>query len=63
MKHPTSFRVSEQARQLLSKMAEETSISQTAMLEILIREGAKKRGVRADSRLQTENEPSPTGRD
>ena len=47
MKHPTSFRVSEQARQLLSKMAEDTNISQTAMLEILIREGARKRGVRA----------------
>jgi hypothetical protein len=63
MKHPTSFRVSEQARQLLSKMAEDTSISQTAMLEILIREGAKKRGVRADARLQAESQQEPTSRD
>lgn len=62
MKQPTSFRLSNQARTLLEHMAEELSISQTAMLEILIREGAKKRGVRADPGVQTESQPGPAER-
>ena len=62
MKHPTSFRISNQARALLAHMADDLSISQTAMLEILIREGAKKRGVRADPGIQTQSYPGPAER-
>jgi predicted transcriptional regulator len=63
MKYATSFRISDQARALLDRMARETSIAHTAMLEILIREGAKKRGIRADSGVQTESQSGPKPRD
>ena len=43
---PTSFRLSEQARRLLAQLADQYGISQTAMLEILIREKAKQDGSR-----------------
>jgi hypothetical protein len=56
MKPSTAFRLTPAARALLDTMSKESGISHTAMLEILIREGAKKRGIRADSRLQTPNE-------
>ena len=62
MKYATSFRISDQARALLDRMARETSISPTAMLELLIREGAKKRGIRADSGLQAESQHKTTER-
>jgi hypothetical protein len=52
MKQQTGFRLSEEALRLLDVMAAANGISRTAVLEILIREGAKKRGVRADSRIQ-----------
>jgi hypothetical protein len=62
MKYATSFRISDQARALLDRMAQDISISHTAMLEILIREGAKKRGIRADSRVQAESQSSEDAR-
>jgi hypothetical protein len=63
MKYPTSFRLSIHARALLERMAQDLSISQMAMLEILIREGAKKRGIRADSGVQGQATQGPARRD
>jgi hypothetical protein len=60
MKQSTGFRLTPEARALLDAMSKATGISHTAMLEILIREGAKKRGVRADSGIQAENQSGPT---
>jgi protein involved in polysaccharide export with SLBB domain len=60
MKQPTGFRLTPEARVLLDAMSKATGISHTAMLEILIREGAKKRGIRADLRVQAENQQGPT---
>jgi hypothetical protein len=56
MKPSTAFRLTPTARALLDAMSKASGISHTAMLEILIREGAKKRGIRADSGLQTQND-------
>jgi len=44
-KTPTSFRLSDDARDLLQQLSEKTGISQVAVLEILIREKAKKDGL------------------
>jgi hypothetical protein len=63
MKQSTGFRLTPEARALLDAMSKESGISHTAMLELLIREGAKKRGVRADRRIQAESEQRPTRRD
>ena len=54
MKQSTGFRLTPEARALLDAMSKASGISHTAMLEILIREGAKKRGVRADSGVQSQ---------
>jgi hypothetical protein len=62
MKRSTSLRLSEQAVQLLATMAAADSISRTAMLEIAIREAARKRGVLADTRIQTEDQPDSAER-
>ena len=43
-------------------MAEADGISHTAMLEIAIREAAKKRGIRADSGVQTQDQSGPAER-
>jgi predicted DNA-binding protein len=43
---PTSIRLSEEARRLRKALAEHMGISETAVLEILIREGAEKRGIK-----------------
>jgi predicted DNA-binding protein len=58
MRPTTSFRLTPEARALLDAMSKENGITHTAMMELLIREGAKKRGirVRADSGLQTQND-------
>ena len=45
-KKRTSYNLSEQAKQLLAKLAEKYGISQTAMLEVLIREKAKQEDVK-----------------
>ncbi len=46
MSNPTSFRLSDKAQKLLVRVAKESGISLTAALEIIIREAAKKRGIR-----------------
>lgn len=63
MRKAATFRLTDQAQRLLSAMAEADGISHTAMLEIAIREAARKRGIRADTRIQTESEPGATERD
>ena len=45
-KGPTSFRLSSEGKDLLEKLAEKWGVNRTAMLEILIRERAKKEGVK-----------------
>ena len=45
-KHPTSFRLSEEALRLLDELAKKLGISQAAVLEIAIRAAAKKEGVK-----------------
>jgi hypothetical protein len=63
MKREAHFRLSEQAKTLLAHLAEHDGISQNAVLELLIRLAAKKRGIRADSGLQTQNQPRTTDGD
>ena len=45
-KQSTSFRLSAEARKLLEKMAAEDGVSQTAVLELLIRQAARERKQR-----------------
>ena len=61
-KRSTSLRLSETALSLLAAMAEADGISHTAMLEIAIREAARKRGFDAHTGLQTQGQPEPTER-
>jgi hypothetical protein len=63
MKRATSLRLTEEALRLLAAMAAADGISHTAMLEIAIREAARKRGIRADPGLQAESHQEPTSRD
>jgi predicted DNA-binding protein len=63
MKQATGFRLTPEARALLDTMSKATGISHTAMLEILIREAAKKRGIRADSRVQSQDQSGAARRD
>jgi len=46
MKKRTSYNLSEQAKQLLAKLAAHYGISMTAALEVLIREKAKEAGIK-----------------
>jgi hypothetical protein len=63
MKREAHFRLTEQARTLLALLATADGISQNAVLELLIREAAKKRGIRADSGVQSQDQSGPTERD
>jgi predicted transcriptional regulator len=45
-KPPTSFRLSDEARRLLALLAEKLSISHTAILELAIREKARREGMK-----------------
>ena len=63
MKRSTQFRLTDQARALLDAMSKADGISHTAMLEIAIREAAKKRGIHADLRVQAESKQKSTSRD
>ena len=45
LKPSTSHRLSEEARRLLALLAEKLSISQTAILELAIREKAKREDI------------------
>ena len=40
----SNFKLTEEAKELLRRMAEEQGISMTAVLELLIRQAAKERG-------------------
>jgi hypothetical protein len=44
-KLPTSFRLTEKAVALLARIAVEQGISQSAVLEMLIRDDAQKKGI------------------
>jgi replication initiation and membrane attachment protein DnaB len=46
MKRRTSYTLSEEAKRLLAELAKQYGISQTAMLEVLIRERAKQDNVK-----------------
>lgn len=46
MKKRTSYTLSEEAKRLLARLAEKLGVSQTAVLEILIREKAKQEEVK-----------------
>ena len=46
MKYPTSLRLSPEAKRLLVALAERLGISQTAVVEIAIREKAERENVR-----------------
>jgi hypothetical protein len=65
MKRATSIRLTEEGLRLLAVMAATDGISHTAMMEIAIREAARKRGIpiRADPGIQAENHPGSTSRD
>jgi hypothetical protein len=45
-KNPTRIRLADEAKRLLALLAEQLGISQVVVLEILIREKAKKEGVK-----------------
>jgi predicted transcriptional regulator len=45
-KPPTSHRLSDEARRLLAGLAEKLSVSQTAVIELAIREKAKRERVK-----------------
>ena len=45
MKRATSFRLSKEALYLLAQIARKNGISQTAVLEIIIREKARSEGI------------------
>ena len=62
MKREAHFRLTEEARALLAQLAALDGISQNAVLELLIRDAARKQGLHADSGLQTERQPGPTAR-
>ena len=63
MKQRTGFRLSPDAMALLEALAQANGISKTAVLELAIRDIAKKQGVHAPPRLQAESHQAPTGRD
>jgi predicted transcriptional regulator len=63
MKQRTSFRLSNEAMSLLDALAQANGISKTSVLEMAIRETAKKQGIHAHPRLQAESEQKPTSRD
>ena len=46
MKNSTSFRLSEEAIRLIKLLAEEKGVSQAAIIEMALREMAKREGVK-----------------
>ena len=63
MKQRTGFRFSHEAMSLLEALALANGISKTAVLELAIRDTAKKQGIHAHPRLQAESQQAPTSRD
>jgi predicted transcriptional regulator len=51
-KHPTSIRLTEEAKQLLQRLAEDLGVTQSAVLEIAIREYARGRIGEASKRTE-----------
>jgi len=47
-KTPTSFRLSDKAKYLLRLLSRELAVSQSAVLEIIIRDEAQEKGIEAD---------------
>lgn len=45
-KHPTSIRLSDEGKRLLALLSEKLAVSQAAVLELAIREKAKREGVK-----------------
>ena len=56
MKQRSSFRLSPEAMHLLAALARANGISMTAVVELAIREMAKRQRIHADSGKQTQNE-------
>jgi len=52
-KHPTSFRLSQQALDLLAALAGDTGLSHTAVVEMALRDLAKARKVQPATRQAT----------
>jgi hypothetical protein len=48
---------------LLERLAAADGISQTAVMELLIREAARKRGIRADTGIQAQDQSGKPRRD
>jgi hypothetical protein len=48
---------------LRQRSADADGITPTALLEMAFREAARKRGIHADSGIQTQNQPTPASRD
>jgi hypothetical protein len=63
MKRKTSMQLTEEAMRLLAAMAQTDGISMTAMMEIAIREAARKRGIRAYSGVQGPAKQGPATED
>ena len=63
MKQRSSFRLSLEAMQLLAALARANGISMTAVLELAIREMAKRQRIHADTRIQAESQPETAERD
>jgi predicted transcriptional regulator len=59
MKQVLGFRLTEQAIRLLDAMAQANGISRTAVLEMAIRDAAKKQGIHADSGVQGSTQRPP----
>jgi hypothetical protein len=63
MKQRTGFRLSHDAMFLLEALAQANGISKTAVLELAIRDLAKKQGIHAPPRVQAESKQEPTSQD
>jgi predicted transcriptional regulator len=63
MKQRSSFRLSPEAMHLLAALAQANGISMTAVLELAIREKAKRQGIHADPGLQAQSHSGPTDSD
>ena len=53
LKGAVSFRLSEQARRLLPALAAESGLSQASVVEVALRDLAKKRGVKVEDEQAT----------
>jgi hypothetical protein len=62
MRKSVTFRLKETTRQLLDAQARQEDLSRTAMIELLVKEGAKQRGIEIPRKdaydIPTETPPS-----